>query len=99
MERRLKQRTLTAAFIAAAVFFSLLAVCVGSVRIRLSDIPAVLISHISGGRVPLSVDKATDIIIWTMRIPRVLLAFTVGASLGVSGVVIQAVLRNPLASA
>lgn len=36
-------------------------------------------------------------IIWQIRLPRVLLAAVVGATLGVGGLVFQALLRNPLA--
>lgn len=35
-------------------------------------------------------------IIWDIRFPRVMLTFIVGAALGVSGVVLQGILRNPL---
>ncbi|WP_046176467.1 FecCD family ABC transporter permease [Domibacillus indicus] len=34
----------------------------------------------------------------TLRLPRVLLAFMVGAALGVSGLILQGMIRNPLAS-
>lgn len=37
-------------------------------------------------------------IFWTMRMPRVLLAFFVGASLALSGMAFQAMFRNPLAT-
>ena len=37
-------------------------------------------------------------IIWILRLPRVLLAFMVGAALSVSGAVMQSVLKNSLAS-
>ena len=37
------------------------------------------------------------IVVWTIRIPRALAAFLVGASLGVSGAALQGLLRNPLA--
>ena len=37
-------------------------------------------------------------IVWYSRLPRVLLAFIVGAALSVSGAVKQSILRNPLAS-
>lgn len=37
-------------------------------------------------------------IIWNIRFPRVLMAVAVGAGLSVSGVVMQAVVRNPLAN-
>lgn len=43
--------------------------------------------------------KPQDVsIIWVIRLPRVLLAFGVGAALAVSGAVIQSILKNPLAS-
>lgn len=36
-------------------------------------------------------------ILWQLRLPRVLLAFLVGAGLGLTGAVLQALVRNPLA--
>nr|WP_106782773.1 iron ABC transporter permease [Lysinibacillus timonensis] len=39
-----------------------------------------------------------DFVLNTLRLPRVLLAFMVGAALGVSGLILQGVIRNPLAS-
>ena len=48
----------------------------------------------------LSADAAlTDIILWQIRVPRTLLAALVGASLGMSGALLQGLLRNPLAEA
>lgn len=37
-------------------------------------------------------------IIWVVRLPRVLLAFMVGAALSVSGAIMQSILKNPMAS-
>ncbi len=37
------------------------------------------------------------VIVWTLRLPRVLLAFAVGASLSVAGAVMQGLFRNPMA--
>ncbi|WP_017728886.1 FecCD family ABC transporter permease [Halalkalibacterium ligniniphilum] len=39
-----------------------------------------------------------DFIIQTLRFPRVLVSLFVGAALGVSGVILQGIIRNPLAS-
>lgn len=39
-----------------------------------------------------------DFVLNTLRLPRVSLAFMVGAALGVSGLILQSVIRNPLAS-
>ena len=85
-------------FIVAAVAVVVAAMCAGSVKIRIADVPAVLFSHIFNRPLPARIDSAVNTILWTLRVPRVILAFTVGASLGVSGVIMQAVLRNPLAS-
>ncbi len=43
------------------------------------------------------VDETTKLIIWKIRIPRILLGVIVGAGLALSGSVFQGVLRNPLA--
>jgi len=43
-------------------------------------------------------DSTVDVIIWNLRLPRIVAAILVGAALGVSGAVMQCVLRNPLGS-
>lgn len=43
------------------------------------------------------VGQQADVIIWQLRVPRILLAFLVGAGLSAAGVVFQALLRNSLA--
>jgi iron complex transport system permease protein len=43
------------------------------------------------------VAKNEEMIIWNIRLPRVLLAFCVGASLSLAGAAFQGLLRNPLA--
>ncbi len=40
----------------------------------------------------------TDIIVWNVRVPRILLALLVGTNLAVAGVLLQGIMRNPLAS-
>src|SRR3954469_3235650 len=46
--------------------------------------------------IPLSQLLHSDIV-WNLRVPRALLAFLVGGSLGVAGAGLQALVRNPLA--
>jgi len=41
---------------------------------------------------------AEEIVVWGLRIPRILLGILAGMGLGVAGCVMQAILRNPLAS-
>jgi ABC-type Fe3+-siderophore transport system permease subunit len=51
--------------------------------------------HLAGR--PAGVDDATRVILFQLRLPRVLLAALVGAGLAVAGAVFQALFRNPLA--
>ncbi|WP_252236352.1 iron ABC transporter permease [Clostridium sp. CH2] len=71
---------------------------IGSSNIGILDIISILGHKIFS--VPLSdgIDSSQVVIIWNVRLPRVLLAFIVGGSLGVSGAVTQSVLKNTLAS-
>jgi iron complex transport system permease protein len=43
-------------------------------------------------------DEASEFIVWELRLPRTLTGLLVGAALGISGAITQAVARNPLAS-
>lgn len=62
-----------------------------AIKIMLSKIPAV------SGYIPVTWDETISDILFKVRIPRVLLALLVGASLSVSGAVFQGLLKNPLA--
>jgi iron complex transport system permease protein len=42
-------------------------------------------------------DPANSVIVWSIRLPRALAAWMVGAALGLSGAALQGLLRNPLA--
>ncbi|WP_038616388.1 FecCD family ABC transporter permease [Corynebacterium pseudotuberculosis] len=79
------------------LFIPALSVCIGAAGVAPSHVFGVILSHIPHVPVDISWDRATDAIIWHNRFPRVLLGLAVGAILGVSGVVFQAVIRNSLA--
>src|SRR2546430_8716614 len=68
----------------------------GSERIPLGDVARILLS---GGEETLTGASGVSrsVIVLEVRLPRVLLAFLVGASLAAVGVALQALLRNPLA--
>ena len=72
-----------------------LCVCVGSVRIPLSDTLSYFAAKLTGDALPAGLVSS----ILPIRLPRVLAAIFVGATLAASGAVMQCVLRNPLASA
>jgi len=86
------------AAVCVCVFALLLGTAVGSVFIPLTDILAVVAHKVFGIPLPETVPEASSAIIWKLRLPRTLLAFTAGGALSVSGAVMQSVLRNPLAS-
>ncbi|OIN13510.1 FecCD family ABC transporter permease [Oceanisphaera psychrotolerans] len=72
-------------------------------------VPVLLWCGLALGRLPLSSaqiwaallgqgEGLASVVVWELRLPRALLAFVVGASLALSGLVMQQVSRNPLAS-
>ncbi|MCL2140428.1 MAG: iron ABC transporter permease [Dehalococcoidia bacterium] len=73
-------------------------VAVGSVNIPLYDVIRIALNKVLAVELPPDIKKTTVDILWEMRLPRALLAFIVGGALSLSGVVMQSVLRNPLAS-
>jgi iron complex transport system permease protein len=75
-----------------------LAVGSGSVFISPADCIAILAHKIAGSTLPAGIAASRVAIIWSLRFPRVLLAFAAGGALSVSGAIMQSVLRNPLAS-
>lgn len=75
----------------AALGFALV---IGETRIPLSDIWGVL--RIEAGYPAREVNPIDHGILWSYRLPRAIIALACGASLALSGVVLQALLRNPL---
>ncbi|MBP2144253.1 iron complex transport system permease protein [Methanococcus voltae] len=71
------------------IIISIYSICTGEYQLSIMDI----INSIFGNG-----SVASDLVIWNIRIPRVLAATVAGVSLAVSGAVMQCVLRNPLAS-
>lgn len=69
----------------------LMALTFGSSEIALATISRVLLS------LPEIASDSTSVIIVDIRLPRILLAFLVGALLGISGAAVQGMFRNPLA--
>jgi len=83
---------------AAAILVMAVAVSIGSVMIPWDDMGQILLHRLTGSALPETVSGTHDTILWNVRLPRVLMAFLVGAALSASGAVTQSLLRNPLAS-
>lgn len=71
----------------------IVSVSFGTTTISLSDVYQVLISGGQTNAVPMNIQS----IIWQIRLPRVLLALAAGFGLSLTGAVMQASVRNPLA--
>ena len=80
----------------AAIFLALcvISLSIGSVHIGLGQVLQSLYAYLTGGH---SLSSQEELIIFSVRLPRIIFAGIVGASLSLGGVVFQALLRNPLA--
>ncbi len=75
-----------------------ISIMLGSIRINPADTINILLHKIFN--IPLKENITTSMIsiIWVLRLPRVIIAFLIGAALSVAGCVLQSTLKNPLAS-
>ena len=81
-------------YLAALIAAMLICVCVGSVAVPPGDVLTALWNSLWGLPIPEGIQTA---IILSVRLPRVLCAMLVGASLSLCGAAMQGLLRNPLA--
>lgn len=96
MHTRISGKIIISVIISAAVLC--ITAGIGSVAIPLPDMIAILGNKCFNIALPQDIDPIMVSIFWSIRLPRALSAFLVGASLSVSGAVMQSVLQNPLAS-
>ncbi|HJX61899.1 MAG TPA: iron chelate uptake ABC transporter family permease subunit [Dehalococcoidia bacterium] len=85
---------LTLVLLLAAV---LLGAAVGPAGIPLDAVVRIIVSRISGADLASGLPRQWQDIVWEIRLPRVILAGLVGASLALAGATYQAIFRNPLA--
>ncbi|WP_204870175.1 MULTISPECIES: iron ABC transporter permease [Nocardiaceae] len=83
------------AALAAVVFSVLVAITLGPADISLVNVRDIVTNHLGLTDIPVKMSK--DAIVWQERLPRALVAAASGVGLGICGVVMQSLLRNPLA--
>lgn len=71
------------------------AVVLGAYGITITDVYRTILVHLTFGDVE-SLPKLHNTIIWNIRVPRIILAVSVGGALAIAGAVFQGVFRNPL---
>ncbi|MFJ6181121.1 FecCD family ABC transporter permease [Streptomyces sp. NPDC092295] len=86
---------LTAGLLGALVVVCLLSAGIGAYHIPLGDVLA-SVQH-RAGLGGAALDRVGESVLWNVRLPRVVLALLVGASLGCAGALMQGVFGNPLA--
>lgn len=95
VRRRLQRRY--GLVVLGLALLSLVVVClslsVGDYPLPLTDVVRSLLSPFTG-----DADSANDFIVLGVRLPRVMAGLLAGGAFGLSGVIFQTVLRNPLAS-
>lgn len=72
------------------------AVIFGAYEISMTDVYTIILSHLLHHSEVREMDSVIDIIVWDLRLPRVLLAITVGFALSAAGATFQGCFRNPL---
>ena len=85
---------LLAAF--GAIVIVIAALCVAKYLISPADVFDVIWARVTGGQ--LNADPTAEIIIFNIRLPRILAALLVGAALAAAGATFQGMFRNPLVS-
>ncbi|MCA6096201.1 iron ABC transporter permease [Streptomyces sp. SCA3-4] len=86
---------LTCGMAVALAALCLLSAGLGAYDIPVGDVTGSLLHRAGLGGAPL--DRVGESVLWNVRLPRVVLAVLVGASLGCAGALMQGVFGNPLA--
>jgi len=87
-----KAKTVLVLFPLAAV---IAAMAIGRMSISPVDVIQSIMNQLGGN---FDISRQTEVVIWTIRFPRILLAILVGAGLSVAGCAFQSLFSNPLAT-
>lgn len=74
---------------------ALLVVTMGAYNIGILDVYNTILVHLTFGDIN-TIEKLHNTIVWDIRLPRIILAITVGLALATAGAVFQGCFRNPL---
>lgn len=84
-------------FFLVLLLVMIIALAIGSTNITFIDTCKIIFNKVFSGHLDSTYPLSSEIIIFSIRLPRILLAGLVGAALAVAGSVYQAIFRNPLA--
>lgn len=83
--------------VTAVLTIGLVATTQGAASIPITDIIDIILSRLLGIGTKDILSHSSNVIVWEIRLPRIILAALVGAALSMSGAVYQGLFRNPLA--
>lgn len=90
-----RKKILTLLFL-GMIIIALLSLSLGAVSISPGQSVAILASKL-GVTLPIQFQDQQDVVLWSIRLPRVLAGGLIGAGLGLAGAAMQGLFRNPLA--
>jgi iron complex transport system permease protein len=90
-----KNRLIYISLLILPIFLLIISLYIGSYHISPGDLGKTLLSAVTPKSYP-NLPQALKDIVFRIRLPRILLALAVGASLSVSGASLQALFKNPL---
>lgn len=97
-KRRRRNTVVIAVLVAVLVVSMVLGTAVGPIWVEPLEVFRVVAAHLTGsGPASSGVTLTNDVIVWDVRVPRVLMAVAVGAGLAICGAALQAMVRNMLA--
>ena len=79
------------------VVFVILNICIGSLQIPVSKIPALLGQGLNGGETGDELLDTMHAVLWKIRLPRLLADLILGGALGLAGFLLQTFFGNPIA--
>lgn len=94
--RRMPLAILTIILTVLLLFSCLLGLKLGYLSVSLPGIVSILASHLLGSALPSDIAMGAADAVWDLRLPRILLALAVGMGLSLSGMLMQAMFRNPM---
>jgi iron complex transport system permease protein len=100
IRNHLREATISQIVLLAAILGSAIVISTGMGYIQLPavDVVKILMAKLSGQKSLIEgMDKVFPVVVFDVRLPRILSAAIVGAGLAISGVVFQGILLNPLA--
>ena len=98
LQKRSQYLVFCAVMIGLLLLSFIMATRLGSVELKFDVIKKILANKITGRAVYRPTwEDSTEAILWSIRVPRILTAFIVGAGLTLCGTLMQALTKNPLA--